>query len=1219
MLSQLLRPATSLLLLGAAVLAYEGDAPGAVDAPDPVRYGRDIRPLLSDRCFVCHGPDAAARKAELRLDVRAEATADRGGFAALVPGDAGASELVRRVTSDDPDERMPPPGSHRNELTEDEVGLLRRWVDAGAAYEEHWSFVPPTRPALPAALGASWPRGPIDRFVLASLERAGLEPSPEAEPEVLLRRVFLDLTGLPPTPEELDGFLADTRPDAYERQVERLLHEEPWVSRYAERMATPWLDAARYADTNGTHMDAGRQMWAWRDWVLAAIREGMPFDRFLTEQLAGDLLPGATRAQLVASGFNRNHVITDEGGAIDEEYLVEYAVDRTDTTSSVFLGLTMRCARCHEHKFDPIDQEDYYGLFAFFNSNEEPGLYTQETDPNRSFEPFMAVPSPEQESRLAEVEAALERERGELGQISPEDAARLAGFLECAADDAGVVWAPVQVAAVSAGEGATLAVQPDGSVLATGENPDTDEHQIVLRTDGTGLRVILLEALGDPTLFEGRVGRAPNGNAVLSSIAVEAVSVRDPGRREPVSLGWAWADHEQENGDHDVVNALDPDPARGWVVDGHRTPGGRTALWLADAPFGFEGGTELRVTLSYRSIYPRHVLGRVRLSVGTLDEQALAKLPVADSRWYGTWPYTPEGRYTGYDQVFGPEADAGIDFAKEYPPDGYGWVLVGDERGGRDGVLFKELPVGEKVSFVGKRLFVPSRRTLEVSLGSDDGVMVWLDGALVHENRVDRGVAPDQDRFELELGAGLHTVVAKIVNTGGPGGFYWEQSEPGPAFAGALTWALVPERARNNGADDLASRVAAGWLATHSAEYRAGLERVTGLEREAAELDAAIPRTMIMREREEPRPTFLLMRGQYDQPDPDRPVERRVPRALGALPAGAPANRLGLAQWMTSDSNPLVARVRVNRLWEIVFGTGLVATSEDFGLQGEWPSHPELLDWLAVEFRESGWDEKRLVRAIVTSTTYRQASRRRPEAATDRDNRLLSCYPRRRLGAEEVRDSALYVAGLLTEQFGGPSVKPYQPPGLWKEVAMPQSNTRTFMRGGPEDLWRRSLYTYWKRAAPPPSLLTFDAPTREFCNIRRATTNTPLQALVLWNDEQFVEAARVLAQRVLAEMAPVGAVTQSGSANGSVDVDAWRIARLFRRAAGRAPEPRELEGMRAALDAWRERYVAAPEDARELFEVGEAPLPAEYDAPELAAWTLLSNTVLSLDAVISRS
>ena len=646
-------------------------------------------------------------------------------------------------------------------------------------------------------------------------------------------------------------------------------------------------------------------------------------------------------------------------------------------------------------------------------------------------------------------------------------------------------------------------------------------------------------------------------------------------------------------------------------------PGGRNALFLADTPFGFEGGTELHVTLRYRSVYAQHTLGRVRVSVATLGEHALALLPIADSRWYGTWPYDPEDRYSGYDQVFGPEADATIDFDKKYPPDAYSWVLV---PGVRDGELFTGLPAGQKVSFAGKRLFVPAPRTIDVSLGSDDGVMVWLDGELVHENRVDRGVAVDQDAFQLELSPGLHTVVAKIVNTGGPGGFYWKQTEAESVYAGALPWALAPEPARTSGANDLPARVSSAWRTTHSSEYRAHLARETELEDELEALEGGIPRTMIMRELEEPRPTFLLMRGQYDHPDEERPIERRIPPSLGALPEGAPASRLGLAHWMTSPDNPLVARVRANRLWEIVFGTGIVATSRDFGLQGAWPSHPELLDWLAVELRESGWDEKRFLRELATSATYRQASRRRPEAvAADPGNRLLSSYPRRRLGAEEVRDSALYVAGLLLEELGGPSVKPYQPEGLWKEVAMPQSNTRNFERGGIDELWRRSLYTYWKRAAPPPSLLTFDAPTREFCSISRATTNTPLQALVLWNDEQFVEAARVLAQRTLAEPAPSGAATQTGGADGSVDEDGWRIARLFRRCAGRAPEPRELERMRAALDAWRQRYGPAPEDAALLLEVGEAPLPEAYDAAELAAWTLLANAVLSLDAVITRS
>jgi hypothetical protein len=1012
--------------------------------------------------------------------------------------------------------------------------------------------------------------------------------------------VFLDLTGLPPTPEELDAFLADARPDAYERWVDRLLTEEPYVSRYAERMATPWLDAARYADTSGIHMDAGRQIWPWRDWVLRAFRDNMPFDRFVTEQIAGDLLPEATLQQLIASGFNRNHVTSDEGGAIDEEYRVEYAVDRTATTGGVFLGLTLGCARCHEHKFDPISQEDFYRLYAYFNSVEEPGVYSQIPDANRALEPFLAVPTAEQELRLAAQHARLAAARTLLDKPAPEDAAEYAQFLREAPAAAGIEWVRAEIVGAESSGGATLVPQPDGSVLATGANPDRDDHRIVLRTQETGLRTLLLEALQDPSLPHSRVGRAFNGNAVLSSIAIEAVSARDPARTQTVNLTWAWADHAQPNGDFDVTNALDPSADRGWAVNAHEVAGGRTALFLAAEPFGFAGGTELRVTLAYQSIFAAHTLGRVRLTPGRISAAGLAALPTADTRWYLAGPFGPRERYSGYDESFGPE-ESGLDFTRNFAGGAVAWTVALDLL---DGVLKQNLPGGQVVTYAGKKMFAPDARALDISLGSDDGVQVFLDGAKVFENRVDRGAALDQDRLQLALAPGIHTLVVKTVNTGGVGGIYWKQQQRAGEHEGELLWALVPEEARARGAEGLDGRVTRTWRLARSPAFRELLDEIAAAEGEIAIVEAAIPRTMVMKELPMQRETYLLMRGQYDRPDRERPIARGVPPALGRLPEGAPANRIGLAQWLTAPDNPLVARVYANRLWEIVFGAGIVSTSEDFGLQGAWPSHPELLDWLAVEFRESGWDVKAALRRLVTSATYRQSSRVRPEAEErDPDNRLLSHAPRRRLGAEEVRDQALYLAGLLVEKFGGPSVKPYQPEGLWQEVAMPQSNTRIYERGSGEDLWRRSLYTYWKRACPPPSLMTFDAPTREFCSIRRSTTNTPLQALVLWNDEQFVEAARNLAQRTLA----------------AADGDDPRLVRMHRACTGRQPEPSELSALRGALDAFRERYRAAPDDARMLLEVGESPLPAEHDAAELAAWTLVANAVLSLDAAITRT
>ncbi|GMU37784.1 MAG: DUF1553 domain-containing protein [Phycisphaerae bacterium] len=1164
--------------------------------PDAINYDRDIRPILSDRCFKCHGPDAATRQAGLRLDERESVTEARDGRTAVLPGRAEDSELWRRIASDDPAEVMPPPDSNKRPLSPSERELIRRWIEAGAEYTPHWSFVPPQRPTVPEVENEDWCVTPVDRFILARLEAEGATPSPEADRATLIRRLFLDLTGLPPTPEEVEAFETDERPDAYERQVDHLLNEEPYRTRHAERLALPWLDAARYADTCGIHMDAGRQMWAWRDWVLTALKENAPFDRFLTEQLAGDLIPNATDAQKIASGFNRNHVTTDEGGAIAEEYLVEYAVDRAATTGAVFLGLTLGCARCHEHKFDPISQEEFFSFYAFFNSIEEPGLYSQLPDPNRAFEPFMLVPTEAQNRDRAELKDRLDKARADLNLSSPEEAALLETFLARTSEELGVAWTPARVIEAKSTGGATLTVQPDGSVLASGENPKQDDFVITLGFDEADSRVLLLEALRDPSLPTGDIGRAFNGNAVLTGVEAEAISVRDRSERKPVRFVWAWADHEQPDGDYRVVNLLNTEDDLGWAVDAHRRDENRVALLLAEEAFGFDGGTELVVRLEHRSIYDEHTLGRVRLTPGRIRDAALARLPVAVGGWYVVGPFPVDDREKAFDAAFGPETDAILDLKRNFGAGNQYWRFEPTFLDERPNVL----PDGVNVSYVARRVYNPACRAFDLSLGSDDGLRVLLDGAEVFANRVERGVAPDQDRVLLHLRPGEHVLTMTIVNTGGPAGFYYRAIPNPDELSGLLVGALLPQSALDAG---LRSRVAEAWKTAFSPEYRRRREQITELEKRSAELEAAIPRTMIMQELPAPRETFVLTRGQYDKPDRNRPVSRGVPAALGKMPDGAPLNRLGLAQWLTSAENPLVARVTVNRYWEMFFGTGLVRTSDDFGHQGEWPSHPELLDYLAVEFRESGWDVRRLVRLIVTSSVYRQGSRAREDLREkDPDNRLLSYYPPRRLPAEGVRDLALYVSGLLVEKLGGPSVKPYQPEGLWQEIAMPQSNTREYVRGAGEDLWRRSLYTYWKRAAPPPSLLTLDAPTRESCVIRRASTNTPLQALVTWNDEQFVEAARVLAQRTLAEPGD----------------DEHRLARLYRRCTGRSPDADERASLSEALSYFRRRYAADTDAAAALVEIGESPTLTGVEPAELAAWTMIANAVLNLHATLTQ-
>ncbi|MEI7658283.1 MAG: PSD1 and planctomycete cytochrome C domain-containing protein [Phycisphaerae bacterium] len=1203
MASPLALPAAVLATFaGACVLLSNPEPPAStlrVEArPEPVRYARDVRPILSDRCFACHGPDEQARKAGLRLDEAASATAHRKGGAAIVPGQPAASRMVKRIGSTDPDEMMPPPTSHKAALTDAQRRVIERWIEQGAAYESHWSFVAPKRPEPPRTADDSWARNDIDRFILASLERAGVRPSPEADRATLLRRVTLDLTGLPPTPDETTAFLADESPDAYERVVDRLLTQEPWRSRTAERLAAPWLDAARYADTCGIHQDNGRQMWLWRDWVLHAYRDNMPFDRFVIEQLAGDLIPDATTDQKIASGFNRNHITTDEGGAIAEEYLVEYAVDRASTTASVLLGLTMGCARCHDHKYDPITTKDFYGFYAFFNSIEEPGLYSQTQDPNRAYEPFITVPSEAQRERTEEIGKAVALLERQQRSVTREDEARRDAFFARIGPDTGVSWMETRVnRAVSEG-GATLAPQPDGSVLAQGVNPDTDVHEFTLETSPTAgpPRLLLLEAIADASLGSGRLGRANNGNAVLTGIEVSWAPRSDPGDAHLVTPRWIWADLSQTNGEYHVTDALfdTAGASRGWAVDGHRTPGNRTLLLLADRPMGDGSPTLVTVRLKYRSMYARHVLGRVRFSLATCADARL--LPVTFSPWRVAGPFAAKDRATVFDEAFGPESIKRLDPNQVFGDKRVPWR---HDESFKDGAVVPT-DAGLNVSYAARTVHTVAGATMDLSLGSDDGFRLFLDGREIAARNIERSAAPDQDKVRVEFPPGESTLVLKVVNTGGDGAFYHAARRVDEAMPDELVPAILPERSRG---EEARPRLEAAWANSFSPAHRERRAQIDLLEGERKAIEAASPKTMVMKELETPRETFVLARGQYDHPDRARPVQRSVPAALGRLPDDAPRNRLGLARWLMSAENPLTARVAANRCWELVFGSGLVRTSEDFGLQGEWPTHPELLDWLAVDFREHGWNVRRMMRMMVTSSTYRQSSNVRTDLAeTDPENRLLASYPRRRLTAEQVRDGALAMSGLLVERLGGPSVKPSQPEGLWQEVAMLSSNTREYKPGPDEENRRRSLYTYWKRASPPPSMLTFDAPTRESCTIRRASTNTPLQALVLWNDPLYVRAARELARLAL-------------DAGGD---DEGRLVGLFRRCTGEKPDEGAISLLRDALADFRARFRARPDDARALIAAEEHPAPSDADAAERAAWTMVASSLLNLHQTVTQ-
>ncbi len=977
-----------------SVLLALAPSTGALDSEEEqLGFSRDVRPILSNSCFPCHGPDSSARAARLRLDVGSVVEDDRG---VIVPGRPADSELVRRITAADPDLRMPPPDAHLD-LTEEEVATLTRWIAEGAEYEEHWAFRPVPAVEAPASETA-WARGPIDEFVLAALRERGLEPSEEADRRTLLRRVTFDLTGLPPTPEEIAAFLADDSETAYEKVVERLLSS----SAYAERMTLAWMDASRYGDTSVFHADGPRDMWPWRDWVLAAYDGNLPFDRFVVEQLAGDLLPEPTREQRIAAGFLRNNGTSDEGGAIDEELRVSYLIDRVKTTSNVFLGLSMECAQCHEHKYDPISQEDYYRFFAYFNQSVEKGFQTR----NGNEAPLVRVPSAEQEEGERALLASIEGLKRELEESATRQAETVA----------------------------------------------------------------------------------------FSSWTAE--------RRE------------------ELLDLADP------------------------------------------------VLGP----------------------WFSYPPQASASSSEAFRTRFGPEDDADLQRSLASAP----WSERPEWEDGR----VHEFPAGSNTAhYLARTLEVPRATRRSIALGSDDTLSVWLNGEELLAQESYRGAAPGQNEVALELRAGTNVLLLKVVNGGGPSGFVFELR--GLPLPDGVLAALAVD-AVDRGAEQTRA------LAAHYVReiWPPGTElstRLADTEAELATLRAGIPTVMSMADVAEPRPTYVLSRGQYDAPDEGRPVQPGVLEFLLPERPEAPRNRLGLAEWLVDPRHPLTARVAVNRYWAMLFGTGLVETVMDFGLQGAWPSHAELLDWLARDFVTSGWDVKRMLRQIVTSATYRQSSHARSDAADlDPRNRLLARAPRFRLQGEFLRDQALAVAGLLVDEVGGPGVRPYQPPGLWNEVSLDKNVT--FTQGSGDELYRKSMYIYWKRSAPMPVMTTFDAPTRETCVVQRQRTNTPLQALVTLNDVQFVEAARHLAARMLRH----------------ADDFRTRLDLGFELCTGRPADELRRQTCSDLLARELERFAQDPDAAAALLAVGDSPADASLDAGEHAAWTVLASLILNLDESLNR-
>jgi hypothetical protein len=1046
---------------GASSLAARAGA-GGQGSIAPVSFNRDILPILSNNCFACHGPDEDKRETRFHFDTRDGAFAKKG---VIVPGDASGSFLIERVTNPDPDERMPPLETGHT-LSAKQIDLLRRWIDEGAKWDTHWAFVAPQRPDPPAARsGSRWVRNPIDQFILARLDREGLKPSPEADRTTLLRRLTYDLTGLPPTPEAIDAFLADESPDAYERRVDTLLQSP----RYGERMAMPWLDAARYADTHGYHIDNLRGMWPWRDWVISAFNRNMPFDQFTIEQIAGDLLPNATRDQKIASGFNRNHMINFEGGAIADEYQVEYVIDRVEATSSAFMGLTMGCARCHSHKFDPITHKEFYQFFAFFNGVPERGLDGR----TGNAPPLIQLPSPAQQARLDELTAAIKTRESALADtvVAPLQAAWEATLPEKAAPS---------------GEGLTAHYELDGNF-----------------SDISGRYQHGRSVTGDPTFDPGQIGRAVSfdGDTEVSFGNVGAFD-----RTDPFSLA-VWV-KGRGNLPMSVFQKLDDEQhRRGYELAFEDVALVGIQRWAA----------RLTVTLASDRSKKIQVRTRERLRLGDWYHVALV--------------YDGSGRAAGLRLYVN-----GKPFATD---------VVRDTLTGRI-ATDAALRVGSKA------LGTPYT-------GQIDDLRLY--NCALTPAQIEQFAIHDTARVIV---SGVHGRRSKA-----------EAEETREYF---LTYAAPPT------------------LRSVHAELEV-------LRRQKEDLDEEIPTAMVMAEMEKPRDTFVLARGDYR--NQTEKVQPGVPAMLPPLPDGAPLNRLTLAKWLVQPDHPLTSRVAVNRFWQMYFGVGIVKTQEDFGVQGEAPVHPELLDWLATEFVRTGWDIRAMQRLIVTSATYRQAARVTPALIEkDPENRLLARGPRVRLPAEMIRDTALAASGLLNDRIGGPSVSPYQPAGLWEEMAFGDGfSGQAYVQSHGPDLYRRGMYTLWKRTVPPASLATFDAPNREKCTARRALTNTPLQALVLMNDPTYVEASRALAQRTLLE--------------GGTDLDK-RLSYAFRLATSRKPSGKETGVLRTLLEQRLASFGADRPAALKLLSVGESPRDPKLDPVELAAWTTVASVIFNLDETVNK-
>lgn len=1024
-----------------------------------IDFNRDIRPILSDNCVLCHGPAESTRQADLRLDIR-DSAIDSGS---IVPGNPSESELIARIETEDEDLMMPPPDSNK-QLTAAQRELLKAWIADGAEYEKHWSFSPPEKTKIDSD------ESPIDHFILARLAAENQTLSPSADPRLLIRRVTLDLTGMPPVPNDVDRFLQDIQTRgidlAYEAVVDRLLASHA----YGERMALAWMDAARYGDTSVMHADGPRDMWPWRDWVINAYNSNMPFDRFTVEQLAGDLIPGATMDQRIASGFNRNHATSDEGGAFAEELRVEYVVDRVATTSKVWLALTMECAQCHDHKYDPISQQEYYQFFAYFNNTSDPGMQTRKG--NQA--PTVEVISDEKRKKFAELNEQVAALKLELKQHKDDVEPKF------------VAWAKQKTQEASEGASSTNDIHGLAHWFPLDEITDAQ-----LKDQVSGTIATLESGKLETGIREGSKTLKLDGGTrfVCSSDPPELKN------DQPFSFA-AWIKYDGKSGGAVFSRMNESNAFRGYD------------LWIQGANVG------------------THIISQW--------QNDAIKVVSKDKLKKNTWQHV----VVTYD---GSKKASGVQ------------IYIDGKR--------------SENSVEADHLVGPIDTDVPFKIGSRHNSANWkgeVDDIRIYSHALSES--------EIPLAAG--DVIGAILAT--------SEYRRTPEQTEALrNFYLSSEDKRFE-------------------ELSRDLEKAT---KAYADLQSDKITSMVMGDNpeEKTRMTYVLERGQYDAPRKDSPVQVGVPAALTPLPESAPPNRLGLAQWLTSPEHPLTARVAVNRYWMMLFGNGLVRTVSDFGAQGGSPSHPKLLDWLAVDFVQSGWDVKRMIKQMVLSKTYRQTSRIRPEhLASDPENRLLARSPRFRLQGEFIRDQSLAISGLLVDALGGPGVKPYQPPNIWNEVSL--NGGLRYKQDSGADLYRKSMYTYWKRSSPMPNMLIFDAPSREKCVVQRARTNTPLQALVTLNDPQFVEAARALAQRLILSRSS----TQS------------RIELGYQLAVARLANDREQKLLTRILAEQTKRFDEDRKSAEAFLSVGQLPRNETIDVAEHAAWTVIAQMILNLDETLTR-